>query len=447
MKWFAAALVIGAAVRIAALPLAGTGDVAIFKGWSYVAAARGAARLYDWAAAPQDRSLRQFEGVNAQGDYPPLALYELEVVGRLYRRAAGGHFPDNPALTASIKALPLLADVGIACLLFVATRQAIGVGGARWAALAYWLNPALILCTNVLGYVDTLFMLPTLGALVAGLAGRPTVAGALMAAAVLTKPQALVLAPAVALVIWNLSERGRGSRYVSALAGAAVVSVAILVPVIAAGSARNMALAVGSVIVGTDMLSAGAFNLWWLVGHLLRMIHEVPATGFTAAIRMQADIVPLVAIIDVALPTARILGSTLALAAIGWGLWTSRRARDLWLVAAAGAFAVHAYAALATQVHENHLLAALPLLTIAAAARRQFLPVLVAVSAIFALNLNLLYGFGEDIGHALPRTATGVDMTVLIAAANCAALVWHGSVLRRACLRPRASQESEPGSA
>ena len=36
----------------------------------------------------------------------------------------------------------------------------------RWAALAYWLNPATILNGEVLGYLDPLMMLPGIAALV-----------------------------------------------------------------------------------------------------------------------------------------------------------------------------------------------------------------------------------------------------------------------------------------
>ena len=83
--------------------------------------------------------------------------------------------------------------------------------------------------------------------------------------------------------------------------------------------------------------------------------------------------------------------------------------RDLWLLAGVAAFCVHAYATLSAQVHENHLFAAVPLLVLAAAGRRAFLPIAIGVSAIVALNLNLFYGFGDGIGFALPRAITMID--------------------------------------
>jgi hypothetical protein len=89
---------------------------------------------------------------------------------------------------------------------------------------------------------------------------------------------------------------------------------------------------------------------------------------------------------------------------------------------------------LATQVHENHMFAAVPLLALAAGGRRRFFPVFVAVSGIHALNLNLLYGLGEDtLRYGLSRMMAGVDLTLVPRAANCTTLVCHAVVLRRQC--------------
>ena len=84
-------------------------------------------------------------------------------------------------------------------------------------------------------------------------------------------------------------------------------------------------------------------------------------------------------------------------------------------------------------MHENHLYAAVPLLAIASAGRRRYVPLLIVVSAIFTLNLNLFYGISEDIGYALPRTWTIIDATVVLSVINCAALWWHATILRGEC--------------
>src|ERR1019366_1046674 len=94
---------------------------------------------------------------------------------------------------------------------------------------------------------------------------------------------------------------------------------------------------------------------------------------------------------------------------------------------------IHAFETLAIAVHENHLFAAVPLLTIAVAGRRRLLPVLVVVSAIFALNLNIFYGISEDVGYRIPRGLTIIDLSVVLAVLNCAALIWHATMFKREC--------------
>lgn len=434
MKIFASAILLGTLIRIAVLPLSGGYDV--IEGWSYVAAVHGVPRLYAWAAAPGDHRLRQIEGFNARGDYPPLALYELGLVGRIYRWASGATFPVTAALTAAVKAPGLLAEAALGLLLFVVVRRGVGMSEARQATLAFWLNPAMVLATGVFNSMDALFVLPAMGALVAGFAGRPALAGGLIAAAVLTKPQAIVVAPAVALAVWNAAPSDGLARLRSAVAGGALTSAAIVAPIAAAGGVGNMMLAVGNLVLGKDMLS-NAFNLWWIVGHVGTVLQQ-PAADLASGVTTPAELVPISAFTNfdplLARGIVRLLGSSMALGVIGWGLWTARRARDLHLVAAAGAFFVHAYVVLASQVHDNHLFAAIPLLALAAAGRPEFLRVFVALSGVLALNLNLLYGLGEeDLRYALPRMVTVIDATLIVSAANCVALVWHAAVLRRSC--------------
>jgi hypothetical protein len=240
----------------------------------------------------------------------------------------------------------------------------------------------------------------------------------------LTKPQAIVALPALLLVL-------RGVTAALRLAAGALVTTALLVaPVIAAGGAPNMAQALGR-LASHDMLSGNACNLWWIVGYLVRVQYTVPDYGLWGAIVRPTQILQISRFIEVGYPNPRPIGAVLVVVAVLWALWTARRAKDLWMVAAVGAFTTHAYATLSAQVHENHLYAAPPLLALAAAGRPAFRPVLFAVSAIFALNLNLFYGIGEDVGYALPRGITIIDATVVLAIVNCIALVWHARVLRR----------------
>ncbi|HEX4567469.1 MAG TPA: hypothetical protein VH138_12605, partial [Vicinamibacterales bacterium] len=105
-------------------------------------------------------------------------------------------------------------------------------------------------------------------------------------------------------------------------------------------------------------------------------------------------------------------------------------------LAALAGFSIHAYAVFAVSVHENHLAGAIPFLALASAAERRFAPVLAAVSAIVAINVNVFYGLGVGVGWALPRTIGAVDVMVVLAVANVAAFAWHAAV----AFTPRASR-------
>jgi hypothetical protein len=429
-RWFIAALVAGAIIRAAALPLPGTHDTVPWKIWSYNAAREGVSRLYGLGGSPPEHRVITYLNAETTVNYPPLALHELGLAGRVYRWLNHGQFPNTTPLFIAIKAPAAIADAAFAGLLFAVVRRRLGEHVARWATVVYWLNPGVILDGAVLGYLDPQYALPAAASLIAAAGGWFVSAGALAAAALLTKPQGVVALPALALVLWD--ERRLAAVARMAL-GASVITVLLVAPVFAVGGGPNFIQAM-SRLAAHDMLSGNACNLWWIVGYLVRVQYTVQDYGFWGAVVRPTQILQISRFMDVGYPNPRPIGAILTLVAIGWALWTARRSKDLWMWSALGAFSTHAYATLAAQVHENHLYAAVPLLVLAGAGRRAFRPVLYAVSAIFALNLNLFYGLGEDVGYALPRGITIVDLTVVLAVVNCAALVWHARVLQREAL-------------
>jgi hypothetical protein len=434
-RTFVAALVFGAVVRLAALPLPGTGDVGIFKIWTFNGAIHPPTELYGVGGSPTEWRVLEFNGATGTVVYPPLVLYELAVVGRVYKWINEPRFPDSPALAAAIKTPNLIFDIGLAFLIFFSVRRTADPIAARWATITYWLNPAPILGGSMLGYLDPLFMLPATGALFAGVIGWPVVAGGLIAAASLTKPQAAVLAPAVALAIWTSRDRDRWVRLSFAAAGGLLAAGAVVVPIVAAGAWLNMLESFKS-LTRHDMLSGNACNLWWVITYLLRVWYAFRDMGIWPAITMRTRILGISRVMELGYPNPRIVGAFLTIPTMAWGLWTAWRARGWFLMAALGAFLLHAYATLAAQVHENHLFGAIPLLVIAGAGLPRYRPLMWVVSAIFALNLNLLYGISEyGVGYAVPRAITIVDATVLLAFINCAAFVWHAALFRAECSR------------
>jgi hypothetical protein len=427
-------LIAGALIRAAAIPFPGTADVLIWKTWAYNAVTLGTSRMYGvgaTASTPAQYQLLRFGDVEAIADYPPLALEELGIAARMYRAVTRGPIREGIGLTLLIKALPVAFEIALSALLLVVLRRTSGVLPARWAFVAYWLNPAAIVNASLGGYLDPLFVLPAMGALVAAVGGWPALAGGLIAASILTKPQGIFIAPAVAIAIWNRDLAARSSRLTAAAAGACCVAAAVVAPFVAAGAWWNMVHGVASQ-ANEVYLTMEGYNFWWIAGHFMWVAYAWQR-GLDAWAVFMAPVarIPFVRAAAHGLPFLRVAGTLLALAGIGWGVWIGRRARDLSLVAAVGAFSVHAYAALGAQVHENHLFAAVPLLVVAASTRRRFTPVLAGISVFVALSM--IFGvFSSQEGNVeLSRSLTLVDTTLLLAGLNCVLFVWHACVLRQ----------------
>ena len=361
-------LALGVAVRIVALPMPGSTDMPVFALWADTAANEGVGRIYGTGGVFPEHRLLERDGVRTKVNYPPLVLYE---------------FAAARALRLPLKALSVLFDAALALVLWFAVPPRSPGRRAEWtASLGYWLNPAAILTGSVLGYVEPLAALPATAAIVTAASGQAVLAGALLAAAVLTKQLAVLVAPAVWVAL--------GRRRLAGIAGVVLAALVICAQVAWSGGALNMAWSLAAPL-RDPFLSGDAPNFWWLIG---LVSPPVPLDLYRAG------------------------GAAATIAAIAWAIAKVPRPAPAWAPAAAAAFTVHAYSVLAVSVHEAHLFLAVPLLALAAAGRGAFRGPFLLVSAIVTLTV--------------PRVAGPVPMT-LLSIANCGALVWHAQVYRREC--------------
>lgn len=426
VRWLVAAALAGLVLRLVALPLPGTLDVSLWRIWTFAAATDSPARVYGADTDPPERRALRFHGRYATVDYPPLAVYVLGAVGRAYH-ALYPAFPGGRPLTVAVKLPGLVADLGMAWLLFAIGRRLAGPRAGIGAALAYWLNPAMLLESSVLGYLDAWFAWPALGAVAVAAQGRPGLAGLLLAAAALTKAQGIFVAPVVALAVWQ--RRGAGGLATAGAAGAAATAL-VLAPVAVEGALPHLGISLAS-LARHDMLSGNAANLWWVVTWIFRAGYEVADRGWWGALTFPVRVLALSTIEELGWPGPKPLATLLAACAMGWGGWRLRRRHDIAGLAALSAFLVHAYYMLAAQVHENHLFLAVPFMIVASVTERPYRALTWATSAVFALNLNLFYGLGEGVGYALPRTATAIDATVVVAMLSMGVFAWHVRIVAR----------------
>ncbi len=421
----------GFTIRLATLGVPGSPDVPVFRTWAYHAGASGPWSVYGSSDTLANKYQLSYDGVTAAVDYPPVAIYELAVSGAL-SRAWSGQDPSRATLNVAVKLLILVAMVGLSALIFHAVGRRLGPVSGAAAAVACWINPAVILHGAVLGYLDPLFALPAVASLVAASEGFGWAAGGLLVVACLTKPQGVLVAPAVALALWHRSG-GTTAEMRRAVAGGGALAAVAVAPFLMAGTFANMCAGVADIFT-EGVLSGNAANLWWIASWAADVVHD-GASAIAAPVRVLS--VPMfLARIGAPADVGAALGVTLASwgmvgAVVGWAVWRSRRAERFTQFAAVAAFTVHAFFMFAIQVHENHLFLALPLLTIVAARERSYRPLLVGVSTMVVLNLGFFYGLGRAGGDALPRMAVGLDATVLLAVANCGALLWHARLLAR----------------
>ena len=423
------ALSVATAIRIAALPLPGTEDMGVWKVWSF-AASQDLLGVYGVGGDPPERRILRFGNAYTTVDYPPAAMAELAIVGVVYRAVLPA-YPNDWRLNAAVKLPGFVAGILLTTAIFLGVRHLTAdAGAARWAAVAYWCNPATLLNAEVLGYLDPLVMAPAVSGLLAVSIGAPAWAGVLYALALLTKPQAMLVGPAFLLATWHAG--GLRTIFTTGAAGLAGL-LAGLLPYVLSGAGPNLLLAFGSWQGRRDILSGNAANLWWIATWLARGYNMIPLFGFPGAyFEPVFRILAISSWMEMGLPNPRLPARLMTVGAAAWGAWTCLRSAAPAIHFALGAFTVQAFFTLSVSVHEHHLLMAVPLLAVAAALDRRFRGVFYAVSAMVFLNINLFYGISRGWGWAIPRDVTPIDLSVLLAFAGLGIFAWHALVLTRA---------------
>jgi hypothetical protein len=416
---------LGLALRLAGLPAWGTFDVEVQKAWAARAAEDGLADIY----GPSDAQLlagsssllslevprTEFRWGSASYfvDYPPGSLLVLWAAGELYGLFDPEH-ENRRGFNAAINLAPLVGSLVIAWLLLR------GKGGTRGneRALAFWLNPALLLAAPWLGYQDTIFGAFAVAAVLALVRGHHATAAALVVAAGLVKPQGALLLPALAVV---LVKEGTPKTWLRAVGAGAAAAALILLPWWSQGyiiSALDGCLR--PLRQGT--LAPLGLNVWWIAGWLMDAAKQ---GGLPLARIVPIDEFQAWAGFDPRLVARAVL--LLATAAIAW-LLARGLPGDGRLIPLAVMIQVHAYALFGTSVHENHTLLAVMLAPLLLGEWPRARPALYLTSAFALASLFLAAGFGRRITRladlATVRSLTGIDLSVLVAAAHVGLVAW-----------------------
>jgi len=427
---FAAGLI----VRAAELPLRGTIDVQNFKLWSY-GASEDLGGVYGSGGTPPARHVIRWLDISGPVDYPPLAIEQLALAGSAYR-LIDASYSDGLWLTVFVKLIGLAFEIAFVVFLIRWGPGFIGGAPARWAAAAFWLNPAIWYSGSGLGYFDAQAAIPASLALLAALMSYPVAAGALIAVAVCTKPQTVFLIPVIAAVLVGPAAPRRWLALAWAALSGVAATLAIVLPFLLRGTTANMLNGVSRLLL-QDMVSAQGANLGWIVTWVLRVIYAAPDIGWHDALRLKIRILAASRVMELGYPNPKLIGSALVFMALAWAVWrTSRGVSRAGALALAG-WAIYAYSMFGAQVHENHVYPAIPLFALAAAELPRLRPAYWVLSAVFTLNIYLFYGYGEFWPTLIDRSWTVIDMSVLLALANVAVFVWTTRLVREAAAAPR----------
>ena len=290
-----------------------------------------------------------------------LNYFELERTDLRARLAA------TRGLTIVLKLPGILADSFLVLAIFAMGRGSRPDGLGLLAAAAYAFNPGVVLNTAFWGQHDPVWIALVMLSLAWLRSGRVEAAWSAYALAALTKPQAWAFAPLVLLVtiIWYPWRR----RLLAVAAGSATASVVFL-PFVLHGTWRSSLPAIlQSTIGGEPFVSCNALNLWWLV---------TAGRGYEVS-----DAAALVGPFS-----ARAVGIALVLivnTAVLWPRGIRQRVPTAFPMVAALVYL--GFFTFATELHENHLVAALALLAAGVGKERCPWAVLGALSVVLLVNI------------------------------------------------------------
>jgi hypothetical protein len=359
--WALAALL---GVWLAFQPAHPLSDVSHYKYWTRLVTTEGLTGLYA-GTYPESYAI-----------YPPVPMLGLWLVGALYQRLVDPSFGLDSALasawlTTAIRLLALAVHLALGLVLYRLLRR----GAAGWQAAVsagvYLVNPGALWDVAVWAQPDAWHALFLLLAVWQAGWGRSAGAGLWLGLALMTKPQAWVLAPVI--VIGLARRAGPVGLVRAALTGGVVVALVVL-PFALAGRLGQLLTLPRQISSVMPVASANAHNVWWIVTR--------------ATEPFVLDSAPLAAGLSY-----RQAGLTLLLATLVFALWPAWRARDVWELAAVAAFFAQAWFCLTVGAHENHQFMLFPLLCLVWWRDRFLAAILLVLVVAFSFNV-MAHDFG-----------------------------------------------------
>lgn len=152
-----------------------------------------------WAISAYEGGLSNFYTSGGFADYPPAYIYVLYVIGWLKNLLGLAY--DSAAFTILTRLPAILADVALGYVVYRISSKYIGKNLAAAAGAALLFSPLLIVNSSAWGQVDSIFLLPIIGCIYYLQQKRHILASAYWMLALMLKPQALLVAPLIGVVV------------------------------------------------------------------------------------------------------------------------------------------------------------------------------------------------------------------------------------------------------
>ena len=289
-------------------------DEGSFTAWFVTAAERGLSAFYD----------------STWSDYPPFNIYIFWVFGKL-AQAIG---PDS--LPFILKLPQTLFDLATAFLIFGFLRPRVSLKVALGLTALYAFNPATIFDLAVWGQMDSVYTFFMVASLISVLRSRYELSGGLLALAILTKPQSVVLLPVLAYVML------RNGGWQRAVSSSAVFGAVVFL-----------------VILPFDWDSPVAFLIDRYSGYNLYQFNSINAYNFWALLSFwKSDTVPHMGL------TYQVWGILAFLALAATIMWQLHRKYEPKAAIFAVFLLMFGFFMLMTRMHERYLFPAFALLVL-----------------------------------------------------------------------------------
>jgi Gpi18-like mannosyltransferase len=213
-----------------------------------------------WINIATDHGIRQFYVFANWCDYPPFNVYLFAGFGSL-AKALGLYTMSS--INYVTKSIPSLFDLATASLIYVFVRKWLNFKQSLLTTALYAFNPAVIFNAAVWGQFDAIYTFFLVLSLMLAFKSRPKLSAVAFAIGILTKPQGIILAPLIALLVYK--KNGLKNLVFSTLV---FVGTAFLVALPFQWS--NPLTFLSNIYFGGyekyAVTSANAFNVWGLYG-------------------------------------------------------------------------------------------------------------------------------------------------------------------------------------